>query len=641
MSKGAEKHFAQIKALIADEYYDEVVTVCKKVLQNSPGDSDAIHCLSVALTKLKRFEEAAEVLQSNSAASLTFERAYVLYRLNRLEESRDASSDILKGNPNHGAANLLFAQCNYRLENAQEAMSLFKTCAQKQSDAVDIFVNYLASLVALQMVSPQSSAPALTKAEISRSFEAAYNAACISIAAGDMVEAESRLAVAEKLCRESFSEEDEKEELEDELAIILTQKAYVYDNLGRHQEAREIYESILRSKPSDVTVTSVASNNLAATKKDEDLFDSLKKTKNAINESAQTKLFMHQKRAIHLNRGLILMLSHKSEQCREVIQTLSDKLGDQESSVLLSASLLYHEKKIEASEAALKQYVTENPGVSLNIQLALSQLYVQQKRYAEAIQVLKGLPGDLQSKPAFVSALLSLYGKCDQQKEAVDLMDKLLASQGSMSPSVLKQTLETAVALKVQIGRTAEAIGLLQRLSQSFPHEKKYVANLVSLLAVTDIAAAEKLAAQLPEIEKLNEAKVNELEEIAFTSAATVSSSPAAATSSIADSKGSNKRAAETSGEKDKKKKKKRKVRLPKNFDPTAPIDPERWLPKKQRSYYAKKGKKKQNIGKGTQGGAMGTESMQIMPDAPTPAPQPPNAKGKAKGKSAAKKGRR
>lgn len=53
------------------------------------------------------------------------------------------------------------------------------------------------------------------------------------------------------------------------------------------------------------------------------------------------------------------------------------------------------------------------------------------------------------------------------------------------------------------------------------------------------------------------------------------------------------------------KKKKKKKVKLPKNYDPNAPIDLERWLPLKERSYYKGKRNKKKNqnaVGRGTQG---------------------------------------
>lgn len=50
-----------------------------------------------------------------------------------------------------------------------------------------------------------------------------------------------------------------------------------------------------------------------------------------------------------------------------------------------------------------------------------------------------------------------------------------------------------------------------------------------------------------------------------------------------------------------KKKKNKRKKILGKNYDPNVQPDPERWLPKYERSNYRKK-KDKKTVGKGTQG---------------------------------------
>jgi len=90
-------------------------------------------------------------------------------------------------------------------------------------------------------------------------------------------------------------------------------------------------------------------------------------------------------------------------------------------------------------------------------------------------------------------------------------------------------------------------------------------------------------------------------------------------------------------------KKKKRKPRLPKNFNPAVTPDPERWLPKWQRSYYKKKQKKGQ-LGKGSQGLATGAPNQPVAANVgpstkPTPtSPAPSSAKGPAK---KGKKGRR
>lgn len=57
--------------------------------------------------------------------------------------------------------------------------------------------------------------------------------------------------------------------------------------------------------------------------------------------------------------------------------------------------------------------------------------------------------------------------------------------------------------------------------------------------------------------------------------------------------------------------------KLPKNYDPKVTPDPERWLPMRERSYYRgrKKGKKKDQIGKGTQGAtAAASSELYVLP---------------------------
>jgi len=56
----------------------------------------------------------------------------------------------------------------------------------------------------------------------------------------------------------------------------------------------------------------------------------------------------------------------------------------------------------------------------------------------------------------------------------------------------------------------------------------------------------------------------------------------------------------------------KRRVRGGKVFDPTEQVDPERWLPLRERSYYKPSKSKKRKTGGATQGGAMEPESLSI-----------------------------
>lgn len=54
----------------------------------------------------------------------------------------------------------------------------------------------------------------------------------------------------------------------------------------------------------------------------------------------------------------------------------------------------------------------------------------------------------------------------------------------------------------------------------------------------------------------------------------------------------------------------KHRVRGGKTFDPTQEVDPERWLPLRERSYYKPSKSKKRKTGGATQGGATEAENM-------------------------------
>ena len=61
-----------------------------------------------------------------------------------------------------------------------------------------------------------------------------------------------------------------------------------------------------------------------------------------------------------------------------------------------------------------------------------------------------------------------------------------------------------------------------------------------------------------------------------------------------------------------KRKKRKRKGKLPKNYDPSVPVDPERWLPRHERSGFRKKRDRRNRDAamKGTQGAAAGASDL-------------------------------
>lgn len=74
---------------------------------------------------------------------------------------------------------------------------------------------------------------------------------------------------------------------------------------------------------------------------------------------------------------------------------------------------------------------------------------------------------------------------------------------------------------------------------------------------------------------------------------------------------------AKTPGLKVRKTRKRR--RLPKNYDPEKKVDPERWIPIKDRSYYKPKGKKAKKAFQASQGGKVAEELDITRSDSPAP----------------------
>ncbi|CAG8829083.1 26036_t:CDS:2, partial [Racocetra persica] len=156
------------------------------------------------------------------------------------------------------------------------------------------------------------------------------------------------------------------------------------------------------------------------------------------------------------------------------------------------------------------------------------------------------------------------------------------------SRSILKQT----AAFKLKTSRYREAAQDYEQLVKDDPLDIQALAGLVASYSQYDVNLAEKYESSLPDISTSMEIDVESLEKVV----------PGVKKSYIkkADTKTMEKQTKATP-----KKKKKRKPLLPKNYDPAVPPDPERWLPKRDRSSYKKLRKGKQQLMKGSQGVAV------------------------------------
>ena len=80
-------------------------------------------------------------------------------------------------------------------------------------------------------------------------FELLYNQACLRLGHMDYTGALELLERSEQRCRSTLQADGySAEEIEEEVASILLQKGFVMQNLGRMEEAKQLYRATLASK---------------------------------------------------------------------------------------------------------------------------------------------------------------------------------------------------------------------------------------------------------------------------------------------------------------------------------------------------------------------------------------------------------
>jgi signal recognition particle subunit SRP72 len=170
------------------------------------------------------------------------------------------------------------------------------------------------------------------------------------------------------LGRDVFAEEGLSEaEIKDELASVLVQQAYVLQSQEQLDRAHGLYTQVLQSKPSDQAVLATASNNLISLRKqDEKMFDSLKRSEKAVSVDEE-KLSTRQKRAIHLNRCLLLMYGKRGDQSQALVETLQKEFPNSEIPALVQASLYFREKAFDKCTTVLQVHHIISLSLPLNV----------------------------------------------------------------------------------------------------------------------------------------------------------------------------------------------------------------------------------------------------------------------------------
>ncbi|KAL4446353.1 hypothetical protein ABPG77_003160 [Micractinium sp. CCAP 211/92] len=665
-----EALFARLDTAVKNGQAKKGIKAADEILKLAPGDQDALRCKAVLLIEAGRMEEALKLLGEPSlATSMAFEKAYCLYRSGKLQ---DALSSLGAVPADKEVARLqLEAQIQYRLGNSKEAIALYSQLFRAHgTETREVQTNVLAAYVAGGRAGEVPAVMEAMKISPKDSFEVAFNAACGLIEGGKLGEAEEQLQLAVRVGEEALYDEDfQEEEVALELAPVTAQLAYVADRLGRGEEATASYEQLLKLELDDATTASVATNNLFAallraapsTAVRKVASDCLKKLEPfmersggllRLKSSLELRLGAVQREALLASYATAALLANRVDVAKEAVRSIEKQLSGAAITAMLQASLLSREGKAKEADAVLAALATSSDAAqAAEAQLLRAQLAAASGNAAAALQHLAGVGSEAwQARPAVLATKVALMEELGQAEEAAAGLDSALrqwqaAPDSAVRSEALRWIVERLAALHLRRGALQEAAGLYQQLlslDASALSEPGALSSYARLAAVCDPAAATRLGSQLgPAGAGLPAAELDALENanIAASGARRRVAEDAIPVPAAAKQAG----AAAAEGEK-KKRKRKRQPRYPKGFDPAnpgPPPDPERWLPKWQRSD-AKKSRKKMKGKevKGSQGAGKVDESLDRT-NAAMPEESGPKVPAKLAGKAKGKKGGR
>ncbi|KZL67761.1 signal recognition particle subunit SRP72, partial [Colletotrichum tofieldiae] len=589
------------------EDHEEVLKVANATLKVSKTDLVAQQTRVVALLKLDRFDDALRAIADGGSKledNALLEKAYALYKTGKLQEAREAANSKPQRSYRH-----LVAQIAYRAEDFKDALNVYTGLLEEpQGEDSDLKINQLASAAQLEWKSSNNldgDDTPIPTAEDADTFELAFNIACGTIARGELSKASILLQKALHLCDESeeLSEVDKKAEM----IPIMVQQVYVYSRLGKADQALEIQNRLSISDDWDAESRLIALNNKSALANEvKNPYLAQREVDAAAALSKQAKLFKYQESQLKRNKYILGLHSQKFD---GVYENTSRALADATPTVSVDTNSL---SAINATARALRHSKTvdvkdilpliERRPTDVGLLLTIVQLYLTANNPGAALSVLESFLHNLEKQgtlevrfsPGLVALTVSLYR---QQGRHSNIRSELAEASsfwekrdGRHVDSLLRGA--GSELLKSSDPNDLTAAGAaFEKLCQKPSADHVAAAGLVASFATSNRAKVTPYLKDLPPIDELLAGiDVDQLVGDGIVTLATPASQ--------AKKRRLDTQPTETAN------KKKRRRKLPKDYVEGKKMDPERWLPLRDRSSYRPKGKKgKKKANEATQGG--------------------------------------
>ncbi|KAH7076127.1 hypothetical protein FB567DRAFT_608770 [Paraphoma chrysanthemicola] len=648
------KSLSSLLAQASLDDHDEVLKAANAAIKKSKADVDAHHAKAIALLHLDRYEDALDVFEHTAALQekAPFEHAYALYKTGNAAKAVEIAEAAGPG-ADRGMKHML-AQAAYRSENFAHAARVYKELANQPVDTeeYDIRINSGAVDAQLEWTGQgelaQKKKPTREDLDV---FETAFNAACASIARGELAQGEVCLKRAKDLCN-ALSDLSEAEK-HAELLPITVQQVYVLTQLGKIDAAEELATTTPFAEIKELSTRYIAQvNSIAASKEHSNSYLSHRLFHSSPRPPVTDQHFSFQSNILRQDEYVISLLSQKvSGVASSTEKVIAASPSPSLSPAVNMAAVLNaaaHARNTETEKAALKEIVPllEKRPTDVGLILTITHLYVITNNYAAATHLLEtffrrleqsGSAPDLDVRfaPGLIASIVSLYAQQGRPGAAKSELAK--AAEYWRKPHKSK-TEAPSKALMVAAGtalldtHSPENIKVAGEIFKSLydqdNEDRAAIAGLVATYSITDPSGIpDDLLSYLPEAARL----IQDVDAVALEGAGvpigkltTTDLAAEARKRSIAPTRPVHSRT-----------KRLRKARMPKEYVEGKKVDPERWLPMRDRSYYRPKGRKGKKKMEGlTQGGVVADEKGS------TPAQEKKIVKDQGKGKKKGKGGK-
>ncbi|KAI5800011.1 hypothetical protein EDC01DRAFT_613135 [Geopyxis carbonaria] len=597
---------------LADDEVDheKVLKQANQSLKASKGDITALQTKIVALLHLDRHEDALRVFKSNAGKPLEetaqLELAYCVYKTGDLKRAIELAEKALPGKSSRAFKHIA-AQAYYRLENFEETAKLCTSLANGNYEAPneegDLRVNSQATDAQLAW----SGKCALvgdkkTTREDLDVFEATFNAACLSIAKGEYNQALILLKRAKQLCN-SLEDLNDEEKLA-ELEPVTAQEIYVLSRTGKLEEALRLVEEFDSENVSDDALKVISAINkisIMCQLKDFNPYLAWQQYNQATKQatSLASRPFDFQSHLLLLNEPIIDLGIGKTCAAEKKATAYHNSYAtDNNINVVNAAAKTANMSGKDVTKKIEQMFLSNQKDIGLA--LTSIQLRMGAGNITGSIEILEKLFENLEPQmryqPGLVGlmvALLDHQGRKKYMREILYKASEWWKNLSSPNPYILRAAGKSMLESD-SLSDLASAGELFSSLLHLNPSDQVSAAGLVASFATSDPSAISNHVENLTPVTTL------------------ISGIDVAALEAAGVAQPSKKRGADIPIISARPKKVRRKPKLPKNFDPLKKVDPERWLPMRDRSYYKPKGRKdKKKAAAITQGGPV-EESMEL-----------------------------